>query len=173
MRIPLLAAAIAAVALTPPARAQIGTLRAVRALPPADAGPMQQISVAFDRPVAGSLDRSVDPSTIFHIEPAVRGRLEWRDPGTIRLTPPAPLTSGARYTITVSNNFRAMDGSALAEPYQFTFRVHGPLLLAGTPVSSGGGDHVEPNQRFALVYSSPADRPPLTGTAYLATRAPP
>jgi uncharacterized protein YfaS (alpha-2-macroglobulin family) len=167
MRIPLLAAAIAAVVLTPPARAQIGTLRVVRATPTADAGPMQQISVAFDRPVAGSLDRSVDPATIFHIEPAVRGRLEWRDPVTIRLTPAAPLTSGARYTIAVSNNFRAMDGSALAEPYQFTFRVHGPLLLAGTPVSSGGGDHVEPNQRFALVYSSPVDLPTLTGTAYI------
>src|SRR3954447_8249976 len=167
MRIPLLAAAIAAVVLTPPARAQMGTLRVVRATPTADAGPMQQISVAFDRPVAGSLDRSVDPATIFHIEPAVRGRLEWRDPVTIRLPPAAPLTSGTRYTITVSNNFRAMDGSALAEPYQFTFRVHGPLLLAGTPVSAGGGDHVEPNQRFALVYSSPIDLPTLTGTAYI------
>jgi hypothetical protein len=168
MRTLLFAATIAAVAFTSPARAQTGTLRVVRATPTADAGPMQQISVAFDRPVAGSLDRSVDPATIFRIEPAVRGRLEWRDPVTIRLTPAAPLASGTRYTITVSNNFRAMDGSALAEPYQFTFRVHGPLLLGGTPVSLGGAsDQVELNQRFSLVYSTPVDLPTLTGTAYI------
>src|SRR3982751_4222332 len=105
MRTPLLVAAIAAVALTPPARAQMGTLRVVRATPTATAGPMQQISVAFDRPVAGSLDRSVDPATIFHIEPAVRGRLEWRDPVTIRLTPSAPLAPDAQYTVTVSSAF--------------------------------------------------------------------
>ncbi|HKN68631.1 MAG TPA: Ig-like domain-containing protein, partial [Gemmatimonadaceae bacterium] len=167
MRTSLLAVAgtIAAVAFTSSARAQTGTLRVVRVTPTGDAGPTQQISVAFDRPVAGSLDRSVDPASIFHVEPAVRGRLEWRDPVTIRLTPSAPLPGDARYTVTVSNNFRAMDGSALAEPYQFTFRVHGPLLLGGTPVT--GSDHVEPNQRFALVYSSPVDLPTLTGTAYV------
>src|SRR5689334_11520696 len=147
MRTSLLAAAIAAVAFTSPAEAQMGTLRVVRVTPTADAGPMQQISVAFDRPVAGSLDRSVDPATIFRVEPAVRGRLEWRDPVTIRLTPAVPLTAGARYTVTIANSFRAMDGSALTEPYQFTFRVHGPLLLGGTP--GAGSDHVEPNQRFA------------------------
>ena len=165
MRTSLLAAAIATVALTTPARAQMGTLRVVRVTPTGDAGPMQQISVAFDRPVAGSLDRSVDPATIFRIEPAVRGRLEWRDPVTIRLTPAAPLAPGARYTVTLSNDFRAMDGSALAQPYQFTFRVHGPLLLGGTP--GAGSDHVEPKQRFALVYSSPVDLPTLSGTAYV------
>ena len=167
MRTSLLAVAatIAAVAFTSSAHAQTGSLRVVRVTPTGDAAPTQQISVAFDRPVAGSLDRSVDPATIFHIEPAVRGRLEWRDPVTIRLTPAAPLTGGARYTVTVSNSFRAMDGSSLAEPYQFTFRVHGPLLLAGAPYA--GSDHVEPTQRFALVYSSPVDLPTLTGTAYI------
>src|SRR3954451_25175507 len=161
MRIPLLAAAIAAVVLTPPARAQIGTLRVVRATPTADAGPMQQISVAFDRPVAGSLDQTVDPATIFHIEPAVRGRLEWRDPVTIRLTPAAPLAPGARYTVTVTTDFRAMYGSTLAEPYHFTFRAHGPLLLTGSPVGPSGmnWDHLTPNEQLSVVYSAPVDLP--------------
>ena len=167
MRTPLLAAVVAAVALIQPARAQTSTLRVVRVTPTGDAGPMPQISVAFDRPVAGSLDRSVDPATIFRIEPAVRGRLEWRDPVTIRLTPAAPLAAGGRYTVTLTNSFRAMDGSALSEPYQFTFRVHGPLLLTGTPVPASGPDHIEPTQRFAVVYSSPVDLPTLTGTTYI------
>src|SRR5690242_13162038 len=148
--------------------AQSGPLRIVRVTPTADAGPLQQISVTFDRPVAGSLDRSIDPTTILRVEPAVRGRLEWRDPVTIRLTPNAPLAPGARYTVTVANTFHAMDGSALAEPYTFTFRAHGPLLLTGSPVAGAGQAlHVTPTQRFALVYSAPVDLPMLSGTAYV------
>ena len=171
MRASLLGAALAALALPHPtvARAQTGTLRVVRVSPTADATPLQQISVAFDRPVAGSLDRAVDPATIFHIEPAVRGRLEWRDPVTIRLTPAAPLSPGVRYTVTLSNTFRAMDGTALAEPYTFTLRARGAVLLAGSPVGVRGvmQDHVAPNQRFAIVYSSPVDLPTMSATAYV------
>src|ERR1043166_1550997 len=86
---PLVAAIAAAFAFSHLSIAQ-RPLNIVRVSPNGDAGPMQQISVAFDRPVAGSLDRTIDAATIFHIEPAVRGQLEWRDPVTIRLTPAAP-----------------------------------------------------------------------------------
>src|SRR5690349_1562540 len=85
-------------------------LRVIRSTPAGDAVPTAEISVTFDRPVAGSLDRSVDPTTIFRVEPAVRGRLEWRDPVTIRLRPADALTPGTRYTVTVANGFHAMDG---------------------------------------------------------------
>ena len=91
-------------------------LRVIRSTPTGDAVPTAEISVTFDRPVAGSLDRSVDPASIFRIEPAVRGRIEWRDPVTIRVRPVDALTAGTRYTVTVANSFRAMDGSALAKP---------------------------------------------------------
>ena len=37
--------------------------------------------------------------------------------------------------ITVANTFAAMDGSRLESPYHFTFRVRGPRLLTGSPVS--------------------------------------
>src|SRR3954469_15496297 len=87
-------------------------LRVIRSSPTGDAIPTAEISVTFDRPVAGSLDRSVDPATILRIEPGVRGRIEWRDPVTIRLRPNEALASGTRYTVTVANTFRAMDGSA-------------------------------------------------------------
>src|ERR1051325_13475 len=111
-----------------------GPLRVIRVTPAGDASPMAPITVTFDRPVAGSLDRTVAPSGLLRVEPAVRGTVEWRDPVTLRLQPKAPLTPGATYTVTVSNSFRAMDGSALAEPHRFTFRAQGPTLLGGTPV---------------------------------------
>lgn len=142
-------------------------LRVIRALPSGEAPPLTQISVSFDRPVAGSLDRSVAPATVISVEPAIRGKLEWRDPVTIRLVPATPLPPGATYTVTVANSFRAMDGSALAEPYHFTFRVHGPRLLGGTPVGAMNQPTIVPTSQFELYYSAPVDLARLSSAAYI------
>ena len=73
-------------------------LRVLRATPADTAGRAARIEITFDRPVAGSLDRSVDPRTIISVRPAVPGRLEWRDPVTIVLTPSALLRPATAYT---------------------------------------------------------------------------
>jgi uncharacterized protein YfaS (alpha-2-macroglobulin family) len=153
------------------ALAQGGVLRVVRSLPSAaSASPGAVISVTFDRPVAGSLDRTVDPASILRVEPVIAGKLEWRDPVTIRLVPAALLTPGTEYVVTIANGFRAMDGSSLAEPYRFSFRVLGPTLLAGAPVGANGAAnerHITPNQRFSVVYSAPVDLAKLSSVAFL------
>ncbi len=126
------------------------------------------IQVIFDRPVAGSLDRSVDPATVLRIEPAVAGRAEWRDPVTIRFLPAAPLTPGASYTVTIATSFTAMDGSRLAEPYRYQFTVLGPTLLTGLPVNAE--EHPQflaRDARFEVVYSSRLDPSAVPGLAYL------
>src|SRR6478736_3129929 len=118
------------------AAADPGTeLQVLRVSPGTDAAPTAAVTLTFDRPVAGSLDRSVDPEGIFRIEPAVRGRLDWRDPVTLRFRPDAPLPANASYTITVSDRFEAMDGSRLRVPYVHRFRVRGPWILASQPIS--------------------------------------
>ena len=48
-------------------------LSILRVTPQDDAAPTSTITVTFDRPVAGSLDRSIDPTSIFRITPAVAG----------------------------------------------------------------------------------------------------
>ena len=89
-----LALAVLATVLPTITHAQSPTpLRVIRSTPAADAAPNAEISVTFDRPVAGSLDRTIDATSIFRIEPAVRGRVEWRDPVTIRLQPSAATSS--------------------------------------------------------------------------------
>jgi len=143
-------------------------LKILRTAPADEATPTSVVTVTFDRPVAGSLDRTVDPKAIFTIAPAVKGRLEWRDPVTIRFTPAAPLASSVEYTVTVASTFAAMDGSRLEAPYRFTFRVRGPRLLTGSPVS--GTRHpkfVTPTTRFELVYSTPTDLERLAATTHL------
>src|SRR3989441_7042423 len=67
-------------------------LRVLRVTPTDRAAATTIVAVTFDRPVAGSLDASVDPKRIFAITPAVAGRVEWRDPITLRFTPAAPLS---------------------------------------------------------------------------------
>lgn len=162
----LLLAALLVLSATAPSGRE--PLKILRTAPAGDAAPTSVVTVTFDRPVAGSLDRSVDPKTIFTIDPAVPGRLEWRDPVTIRFTPAAMLAANTQYTVTVTSTFAAMDGSRLEAPFHFTFRVRGPRLLAGSPVSARRqAKFVTPTTRFELVYSAPADLERLAATTHL------
>ena len=140
-------------------------LRVLRANPSGDAAPTSAITVTFDRPVAGSLDRSVDPRRILTIEPSVTGTTEWRDPVTLRFRPASPLASNTSYRVTVRNDFQAMDGARLARPYQFDFRVRGPRVLAGSPVTGrrGSAEYLPPSPVFELVLDAPADSATLSG----------
>src|SRR5512142_2140058 len=80
LRPPLTALLILAAGLTADRAPQ---LRILRALPQGDAGPLAVVTVSFDRPIAASLEGvAVDPARILHIEPAVAGKAEWRDPVT-------------------------------------------------------------------------------------------
>ncbi len=143
-------------------------LKVLRTAPADEATAASVVTITFDRPVAGWLDRTVDLKAIFTIAPAVKGRLEWRDPVTIRFTPAAPLAANTEYTVTVANTFTAMDGSRLEGPYRFTFRVRGPRLLTGSPVSANRHPKfVTPGTRFELVYSAPADLKQLATTSHL------
>ena len=149
----LLVGAGALIADRPPA------LQVLRASPEGSAAPTAPVTVTFDRPVAGSLDRTVDASRLLTIAPAVPGQAEWRDPVTIRFRPAAPLPSGQVFTVTVSDSFTAMDGSRLAEPFRFSFRVRGPRVLLGDPVGSGRSARwLPPDATFALVVDAPVGR---------------
>ena len=143
-------------------------LRVIRTTPGPEAAPTAAITVTFDRPVVGSLDRVVDPASILAIEPAVAGTREWRDPVTLRLRPAAPLPAGTSYTVTVSPSFTALDGARLAEPFRFGFRVSGPAILAGVPVSQDQSPRfLVANQTFTLATSSPVDLADLGRLVYV------
>jgi alpha-2-macroglobulin len=160
--LPLLAAALVTSGRPP--------LRVLRVTPTGAAAPTAELTVVFDRPVAGSLDYSVDPRTVLQVTPAIPGRVEWRDPITIRLVPTRPLSADTRYTVTVANGFHAMDGARLAEPYSFTFRVRGATLLAGAPADAPPDTNarfVAPATRFETVWSDAPDTARLARAVFL------
>ncbi len=166
MRIPL--APLAAVAAVVTLSAAPDPLRVLRSAPGSVAAPTDTLIVSFDRPVAGALDDAVEPASVVRITPAIDGRYEWRDPVTLRVIPSAPLPRGQRYTVVVPTDFQAMDGSALAAPHTFTFRVRGPTLVDGDPVA--GRDttrHVAHTPRITLVYDAPVRADDVARTALL------
>ena len=159
----LAAIAVAVVAAEPPTALQV-----LSSSPAVEASLTANIQIIFDRPVAGSLDRTVDPGSILSIDPRVAGRAEWRDPVTLRFLPASPLKPGQSYTVTVANSFEAMDGSKLEKPYTFAFAITGPKLLAGLPVSEGEHPNwLTPKATFDLVFSAELDRNALRGLAYV------
>jgi alpha-2-macroglobulin len=162
--VPLVAAAAAVTFSAAP-----DPLRVLRSAPGEIAAPSDTLIVSFDRPVAGALDDGVDAADVVRISPAIDARVEWRDPVTLRVIPRAPLPRGALYTVTVSTEFRAMDGSTLAAPHIFTFRVRGPTLIAGDPVR-GGRDttrHVAQQPTITLVYDAPVRAADIARTSVL------
>ena len=143
-------------------------LQVLRHLPEDDAAPTAVILITFDRPVAEDLDRSVPAASILSIEPAISGRADWRDPVTLRFTPSDLLPVGTRYTVSVSNGFTASDGSRLAEPYRFSFRVRGPSVLTNSIATLGdAAQYVDTRPRIALVMSGPGDYELLTRAAWI------
>ncbi|PYP43047.1 MAG: hypothetical protein DMD43_00600 [Gemmatimonadetes bacterium] len=161
-RLLLLVAAAAVATDGPP------PLRVIRATPAGSADPASAVTVTFDRPVAGSLDRTVDPKTVLALEPEVAGVWDWRDPVTVRFRPAAPLHAGLTITVTVRSGVTAMDGSALAEPYRFSFRVSAPRVLGGSPAGPGLSARFLPSgARFTLVLSAASDSALLARLVYL------
>lgn len=159
---PLVAAGAAAIAM------HAAPLRVIRSTPIGVSGPMTEISVSFDRPVAGSIERAVDPSKVLRITPAIEGRYEWRDPVTVRFIPKGRLPADLRVVVEVGTDFEAMDGNRLAETHRFAFRVRGPQLLTGSPVSREESfAHVTPAQRFEVVYSDSVDVTRLADVAFI------
>src|SRR5215510_3441316 len=140
------------------------TLKVLRVSPQNAGESTEDITVTFDRPIAGGLDSTVDPRTFFTITPRVVGKLEWRDPVTIRLHPAASLPAGVTYTVRIANSFKAMDGSRLDAPYTFSFRIRGPKILDASPVNQWSSPlFLTPSTHFTLLVSSPASLALLAG----------
>ena len=141
-------------------------IRVVRHAPVDTARSGDVITVSFDRPVVGSLDRTPDPARIVRVEPPLAAHMQWRDPATLRIVPNEPLTPGSRYRFTISNTFTALDGGRLQAPYEFTLLTRGPKLLLSLPtLYPQDPNSLTPNGTLQLVYSAPVDSAAFERTA--------
>ena len=133
-------------------------IRVVRHSPVDTARAGDVITVAFNRPVAGSVERSARPERFVRIDPPIHAKVEWRDLVTLRVIPDEPLPPGRRFHITVDTSFTALDGGRLGAPYQFTVLTSGPRYLGSIPGLGVPGPAVlEPPGQLMLVYSAEID----------------
>jgi len=143
-------------------------IRVLRHSPPDTARPGDVITISFDRPVVGSLDRTPDAARLVSIEPTLDARIQWRDPATLRIIPAAPLVPGSRYRVRVANDFEAIDGGRLAAPYQFTILTKGPALVGGLPpLYAQRTALLDPNGKLLLTYSTAVDSATIERVARL------
>jgi uncharacterized protein YfaS (alpha-2-macroglobulin family) len=141
------------------------TLAIIRHTPGDTASPGNVITVTFDRPIFGDTEHAISPASIFSISPALPGKVDWRDPITLRFTPERPLVPGQVISVRVSDSISAIDGSRMSAPYRFSFRVPGPHLLSR---SFDGQRTLPPNGKFELTYSAPIDAARLERNASIA-----
>ena len=133
-------------------------IRVVRHSPVDTARSGDVITISFDRPVVGSLDRTPDPTRIVTVRPSLDAEMQWRDPTTIRIIPRTPLAPSRRYRFTLSNEFTAIDGGHLEAPYEFTLLTRGPRVLASMPsLRPVYPVSLDPSGALKLVYSAPVD----------------
>ena len=153
------------------ARAQ-DPLRVLDHMPHKAASPTSVITVTFDRPVAGTLEHTVDPSRVVHLTPELRVRVEWRDPSTVRIVPLEPLLPGLHYDVTVDTGFAAIDGSRLAAPEHIRIDVRGPALIGSVPALSNNARRpLDPTGKVLLAFSAPVADSVLAATVRLMPRA--
>ena len=69
-------------------------IRVVRHSPVDTARAGDVITVSFDRPVAGLVERSARPERFVRIDPPIHAKVEWRDLVTLRVIPDEPLAPG-------------------------------------------------------------------------------
>jgi alpha-2-macroglobulin len=149
-------AALALLLIGTPLQSQ-DTLRVRQVMPGGELRPSSVITITFNQPLAGTLERLRDPATVVRLVPALNARIEWRDPATIRIIPAAPLRPGASLTIAI-DTLSAPDGSRLVGGFTRTFTVRAPTMVGSVPhLAVGVRPALSPTGRIMLRMSGAID----------------
>ena len=121
-------------------------------------GPMQgevRPTITFSRPVValGTVEAQDSALPAITIAPAIPGAWRWLGSASVEFVPSGPVPYATRFTVTVPKGLAAVDGSALAEAYTFTFETPRPNVQAVIPAD--GWAWLEPRQAIALVLDQP------------------
>jgi hypothetical protein len=104
---------------------------------------------------------SIDPTSVassFSISPNVAGRIQYSGNGSsasMYFQPAQSLNSGTTYTVTLSTNIKALDGSYLPQPYTFSFTTQPFLVQSIQPY--GGSSSIANTSPVQLYFSDVID----------------
>ncbi len=148
---------------TPEATASAnGGLEVSQVLPAADSTgvePDSVITVIFNRPVV-PLTIAEDSSTLpqpLSFSPAVQGKGEWINTSIYQFHPDPALQGGTAYTVTVSGDLTAVDGSTLAQPFSWSFTTAAPSISDLMPTDTSMDEPLDTTVQ--VKFNQPMDQP--------------
>ena len=139
----------------------IGYLGVAEVFPGAEGGPVptdSAITVVFDRPVIPLL-MSTDADELPHplaLSPSTDGIGEWVNSAVYVFTPSEQLDGSVHYTVTVSGDLEAVDGSAMASAIDWSFKTEAPSVISVHPPPTA--DDLILNPRIQLRFNQAMDR---------------
>ena len=115
-----------------------------------------EIAVGFSKPMV-PLDRAgtADTTRRFEIEPAVEGEYRWLGSQVLTFVPARPLPVSSSFTVTVPAGVQALDGTALAEAYSFSFET--PRVRVARSDPWNGARWRKPQSPVDLWFNQPVD----------------
>jgi uncharacterized protein YfaS (alpha-2-macroglobulin family) len=130
-------------------------LRVVAGRPQGEVPPDAQIAITFSKPVAplatvGDQLQFPEPA---RIEPRPKGDWRWLGSAAVEFVPAEPLPPATAFTVTVSADLTAIDGSRQESPFRYAFATSRPALDSTEP--GEGYPWVTPDQTFRLSFSQP------------------
>lgn len=133
----------------------------VFAAPRGQAGPGAAIELVFNRPMRELETAGEESVPRVALSPDVPGRWLWMGTSALVFRPSAGRLPGATaFQVEVPAGTRALDGSALAEPYRFAFETPRPELVRSEPYE--GQDGVKPGEPIELFFNQPIALPELS-----------
>jgi uncharacterized protein YfaS (alpha-2-macroglobulin family) len=135
-----------------------GELAVVAARPQ---GPMKgevRPTITFSKPVValGSVEQEKGLPTPIVIEPKVEGEWRWLGSATTEFVPKGLVPYATTFKVTVPKGLRAVDGSALAEEYAFTFETPRPRVQGIQPTASRGKFRwLTPTHTLSITFDQP------------------
>jgi hypothetical protein len=124
----------------------------VFAAPKGDVVDPAEISVVFDRPMRALDLAGEEAPTPIAMRPAVEGRWGWVGTTALQFVPKDHLPRASTLTVEVPAGTRALDGTALAEPYAFAFTTARPAVAGVVPSEQDG---LLPATKFELRFNQP------------------
>ncbi len=117
--------------------------------------PRQPISVTFSRSMVPVGDAAPPPPEALTITPAVPGSLRWDGTQTLVYHPSEDLPPATAFTVTLDTSVTDPDGTALAEPYTWTFQTPRLQLVSSSPADDA--QFAAPDSSIRLSFSLPVD----------------
>lgn len=142
-----------------PGASQVGALTIVALRPAGDTIEFGEarVAITFSRPIVASSDAGAAAATTApaSLSPAVAGEWRWVGSTTVEFVPTAPLPYATRFTVSIPAGLRAIDGSTLAEPTQFSFLTPPPAILSTVPAA--GFRWATPTTPLQIVVNQPVN----------------